>query len=144
MVLAMKLRHEAMPGRAGYYNQNSANRKENPVGSYACGNIPLTPLRIKFQDSAHERRRITPTEISGRVPKVIGNGLAHVLPIRAPGFKPNLYLKRSAPALRVTAPGISLRSRLKRKNAKENQLSVIHHPSTAEASRMRPYGILLQ
>jgi hypothetical protein len=33
-----------------------------------------------FQDSAHERRWITPTEVSGRIPKLIGNLLAHVFP----------------------------------------------------------------
>jgi len=35
MVLMVKLRHEVMPGQAGYYNQNSADGKENPEGSAA-------------------------------------------------------------------------------------------------------------
>src|SRR5882672_2872869 len=50
----------------------------------------IQSTRIKFQDSAHERSRITPTVVGRRVPEFIGNWLAYIFPIRAPGFKAGL------------------------------------------------------
>jgi hypothetical protein len=46
--------------------------------------------QLREVDSANGRRRITPTEVSGRVPKLLGNRLAHVFPIRSPVFKASL------------------------------------------------------
>src|SRR5215813_10807856 len=57
---------------------------QNPTDS---AEIEALITRIELQDSAHERRRITPAEVSDRVPKLIGNRLAHIFPIYAPGFK---------------------------------------------------------
>src|SRR5262249_15948605 len=47
-------------------------------------------FRFELQDSAHDRSRITPTKVSGRVPKIVGNRLAQVFPIRAPGLKSSI------------------------------------------------------
>jgi hypothetical protein len=63
-------------------DQNSADSAEIEAliirlerGQLRDGDFQFT--RIKLQDSAHERRRVTPTEFSSRFPKLIGNRFAH-------------------------------------------------------------------